>query len=443
MDFLNLPSLKTLSVEEAERVYTVSAEAVPPSACAHCGVVGELRGFGRRVQNYADLPSHAKQVVIAVNRRRWQCKACQHITMDPLPDMDEKRDATRRLVGFMQARSLRHTFTSIAEDVGVNEKTVRNVFGDYVAYLDDTVRFETPRVLGIDELHLLGRPRAVFTNIEKRTALGLLEDRDFQSVYRYLMWLPKKTNIEVVTIDMWRPYQSAVRDALGEKIPLVIDKFHVVRMANDGLEQVRKDIKRGPKDGVTLKLMRERHVLLKRESDLTETERLKLEVWLDRYPQLKAAYRLKEDYYKIWDHNNRADAEESYRAWLGAHTLETQAAYGDLIRAMKNWGTEIFNYFDHPVTNAYTESLNNVTRATDRLGRGYSFDIIRAKFLYSKIEFPKPGQIMAHSRYSAVREDFTDYAAQVETLANGSYGVPLSTLREILESTTETPLSTR
>ncbi len=43
---------------------------------------------------------------------------------------------------------------------------------------------------------------------------------------------------------------------------------------------------------------------------------------------------------------------------------------------MHNWHDEIFAYFDQPVTNAYTESANNLIRA--RLGRSYSFEVLRA-----------------------------------------------------------------
>ncbi|MBE0493150.1 MAG: transposase [Thiomicrospira sp.] len=36
------------------------------------------------------------------------------------------------------------------------------------------------------------------------------------------------------------------------------------------------------------------------------------------------------------------------------------------------------------MTNAYTESLNNLIRIMKRLGRGYSFEALRAKILFSE-----------------------------------------------------------
>jgi hypothetical protein len=47
---------------------------------------------------------------------------------------------------------------------------------------------------------------------------------------------------------------------------------------------------------------------------------------------------------------------------------------------------DIFAYWDSPsqITNAYTECLNGLIKMANRIGRGYSYDIIRAKTLYAK-----------------------------------------------------------
>lgn len=49
-----------------------------------------------------------------------------------------------------------------------------------------------------------------------------------------------------------------------------------------------------------------------------------------------------------------------------------------------NWRPFILNYFEYPVTNAYTQSLNNLIRVMNRLGRGYSFEGWRAKILFTE-----------------------------------------------------------
>jgi len=51
---------------------------------------------------------------------------------------------------------------------------------------------------------------------------------------------------------------------------------------------------------------------------------------------------------------------------------------------MNNWEEEIFNYFDSPITNAYTESLNRLIKTMNHIGRGYSFEALRAKILFTQ-----------------------------------------------------------
>lgn len=43
-------------------------------------------------------------------------------------------------------------------------------------------------------------------------------------------------------MDMWRPYQEAVETVLSDA-KIIIDKLHVLRLANNGLEQVRKNLR--------------------------------------------------------------------------------------------------------------------------------------------------------------------------------------------------------
>lgn len=60
-------------------------------------------------------------------------------------------------------------------------------------------------------------------------------------------------------------------------------------------------------------------------------------------------------------------------------------------------------YFDHsPLTNAYTEALNGLVKTANRLGRGYSFEVLRAKVLETgglqRVPRPAYGeQWMAHA----------------------------------------------
>ncbi len=184
-------------------------------------------------------------------------------------------------------------------------------------------------------------------------------------------------------MDMWAPYRDACKAVIPDA-QIVIDKFHVVKMANEAMEKVRK----GLRDRLTLKekrgLIHDRFVLLKRERDVTDKESLLLSGWLKNYDELRLAYRLKEDFFKIYDAQSPDEAQALYIAWKQRITPDLEPAFHDLVRAWDNWTPWILGYFDHPITNAYTEYLNSLIRVMNRLGRGYSFEALRAKILFSE-----------------------------------------------------------
>jgi transposase len=381
-NILNLASYRVLRVEETEHDYHVFAEAVQSVFfCPTCNS-SQVVGFGRREQMVRDLPTHGRRVGIYIDTRRFKCRDCSRTFYEPLPEADSRRLMTSRLVRWVGQQSLKRTFAGVAEEVGITEGTVRLVFKDFVAELEKTVRFETPQWMGIDEIHLI-RPRCVISNIHERTIVDMLVNRDKKTVINYLYNLPSKNQVRYVAMDMWVPYRDACQAVIPDA-QIVVDKFHVVRMANDAMERIRK----GMREQLTTKqrrgLMHDRFVLLKRERELTDKDRLLLDGWTANYPELAAAYRAKEDFFGIYDAKTPADAMARYEAWNKGIPTEVRAEFSDLIRAWTNWQPWIVNYFNHQVTNAYTESLNNLIRVMNRLGRGYSFEALRAKILFTE-----------------------------------------------------------
>ena len=381
MDVLNLPSYRVLQVEDTDGDYHIKAETVsPPARCIHCGS-DALVGFGRREQWIRDLPIHGRRVGIAIDTRRFRCKFCKRTFYEPLPAIDDKRLMTTRLKTWLEKKSLRHPFSQLSEETGVGALTVRQVFDDYAQDLKDSLRFETPEVLGIDEVHLIRRSRAVFTSIPACFVVEILPDRNKTTVARYLSDLPHKRRIRCVAIDMWRPYQEAVRESLPG-VSIVVDKFHVLKMANAALDSLRKAVGGGLPSEKRRSLMRYRHILLKRFSDLNEAQRKRLDGWGKDFPILLKAHQAKERFYDIYEAPSLSEASRRYKEWDASLTAEIRPIFGVLLTAFQNWEGPILAYFDHRVTNACTESSNNLIRAVQRMGRGYSFDVLRARILF-------------------------------------------------------------
>jgi transposase len=385
-NLLRLPGYRVTEVREAEYDYHVFAETVAIiPACPFC-IGSRCVGYGRSQVLIKDLPIHGKRVGLYINARRYKCRDCHRTFMESLSAVDEKYRMTQRLAQWVGPRSLQRTFTSVAEEIGVAEGTVRNLAHGYIADLAREYRFETPIYMGIDEIHLLSRPRAVITNLDENTVIDLLPDRDKRRLVRYLLSVPDRHQIEVVAMDMWKPYRDAVREALPDAT-IVIDKFHVLRMANQAIDELRRSLSRtNSSDSLRRKAAgtkRDAYLFRKREKDLSDSERLILDGWLRSIPELREAWRLKEAFYAVYDAETRLEAKKRFRTWAASIPPECGPAFQPILTAWGNWEPHILAYFDYSVTNALTESLNNLIRFTNRMGRGYSFDVLRARVLFT------------------------------------------------------------
>ena len=89
--------------------------------------------------------------------------------------------------------------------------------------------------------------------------------------------------------------------------------------------------------------------------------------------------------------------------WERSLTADHRAAFTELITAWQNWEGHILAYFNDPVTNVYTESLNSLIRATDRLGRRYSVEALRAKMLWAEV-VTKTRRRRSLERHSPLRD---------------------------------------
>ncbi len=179
---------------------------------------------------------------------------------------------------------------------------------------------------------------------------------------------------------MWASYHDAAREALPHA-KLVVDKFHVLKLLSGCLETIRKQIRKSLTDKQRRTLMHDRFLLLRRPHDLDERETLILEAWLKNFPRLEIAYHLKEAFYAIYEAPTKEIALQSYFAWFEQITPDIYESFLPFTLAVEHYGDAIFNYFTYRYTAGYTESLNGLMKLTQRMGRGYSFEAIRAKVL--------------------------------------------------------------
>ena len=325
-------------------------------------------------------------VKIEVIRTRYRCSECKSMITPQLSFLDEKRRATHRLIQQVRKRCLDRTFTQLAEDTGVVVNTIKNITLDFVEELERDIKFETPTIMGIDELKLMGTYRCVITNLAMNSLYDMLPERTQDTLIPYVAKLSDAEKVEWICSDMWRPFKKSFRLHLPNA-KLVIDKFHVVRMASEALDTERKALPSSLDRDARLNMKKHlRWILLRRPNSLTEDQQRilgNLEKW---HPEFKEAYDLKEQFYNIYEATTKDDAIQRFHEWESSIPKYLKS-FRDVAKTVNNNFEDIFTYWDAPIriTNAYTEGHNGITRVANRMGRGYTFEVLRAKMLYNKV----------------------------------------------------------
>lgn len=364
MDILNIKELSVLKVEGNEYDYLVTTECKEsPSTCIKC--------FGHRLVKHSinervisDVNIHGKRTKILLIHRRYKCKDCDYTFYQLLDSVNSDGKITKRLEAQLQKESLTRPFLVIAEQYGVSKMTVRRAFDSFVATKDEHKIMKAPRVIGIDEAHLNKTMRGVITDIENKKLIEILPNMYKSTVKEFIQTLEGYKDIEVATMDMASGYRYAMKE-LVPNVKCVIDKFHVVQYAQVALDRVRIDYKNSLGKADRNDFHKDKWLLQSNKEDLDEYNLEKRDEVLDKHEVLLTAYWFKE---MVRDLYTREDKKLAYDWFyqLEKSVPDKMTPFKDLMKTYNKVKPEIFNYFDQPYTNAYTESVNKVLYGTQQ-----------------------------------------------------------------------------
>jgi 5-methylcytosine-specific restriction endonuclease McrA len=128
-----LPDWHVTAVQRPPGLYLASASFGPtPTTCAKCDA--QIYKHGTKPVNYRDAPARGRQVLIKVNRKRYRCRSCFRTFLQPLPDMEDNHRLTIRCRNYVIDQAFLRPLTEIARDIGIDEKTVRQVAGEHIDF---------------------------------------------------------------------------------------------------------------------------------------------------------------------------------------------------------------------------------------------------------------------------------------------------------------------
>lgn len=212
----------------------------------------------------------------------------------------------------------------------------------------------------------------VVSDIDRGKLLEVIDSHKQEDIIEALKQQPEEVRLSVqeVSVDIWGGFPKVVQEVFPNA-QLVFDRFHVMKPVNAELNKVRKQA------GITVK--GSKFILLKNGINLTDSERVKLEIILSHAKRLQLAYELKEEFREIFE---TCKTVESGRNHLVKWLRKARFIYCDVIPTIRNHLDGICNYFLSRTTSDVMEGINNRIKLIKRQAYGFvNFDNFRARLL--------------------------------------------------------------
>jgi hypothetical protein len=179
--------------------------------------------------------------------------------------------------------------------------------------------------------------------------------------------------------------------------------------------------------------MNDRWLLTSNKEDLEPKHIAKRDMWFEKHIPLMVAYWFKEGLRDIYKSKDRKEAFERYSEWETG-IPDNMPHFKAVAETINNCKQEVFNYFLHRYTNAFTESINNVIKKVEKVGVGYSLDVLRAKVLYgtTATKRPKWGESHFYTLDKFMGDNYETDLSKEKPQFEGQY-VDITTLLQIMD----------
>jgi transposase len=370
--------------------------------CPTCGVPANFKGWREVV--LVDLPAFGTPAKLHWHKRRWRC-ADADCPKGSWTEEDRRIAAPRMKLTDRAGRTVTEevgrngrTVNELAVTLGCDWHTVNDAVLAYgAALVDHPGRFGEVTAVGLDEVAFVrAHPYRVtefstsIVDVAEGQLLDVVPGRGGAEPAAWLRSQPPawRDAVRYGTLDLSGTYR-AVFDAVLPTATLVADPFHVVRLANERLEECRRRVQnetlghRGRKHDP---LFRCRRLLTRAEERLDERGREKLTGLLragDPKGEVATAWHAKEAVRELYTHHDQALALEWVDRLSDDMTDRDQPPeVRALGRTLRRWRLPITAWHGCSFTNGPTEAVNNLIKRIKRVAFGFrSFANYRVRAL--------------------------------------------------------------
>jgi transposase len=355
-------------------IYTIQQD---PKTC-RCSACGSPRVQlrGRVERRFRSLPIGSRATFVVLHIPRVECQACGVVRQVKIPFADPRRSYTSAFERYALELSRRMTIRDVAKHLGVSWDVIKDI-----QKRDLSRRYSKPtlkhlRHIAIDEISIAKGHRylTVVMDLDSGAVVFVGDGKGADALKPFWKRLrASKAKIEAVAMDMSKAYRGAVSTHLHEAT-IVFDRFHVMKLFNEKLSNLRRALYREATDVLQKKVLKgTRWLLLKAAENLDEKrdEKKKLKEALALNQSLAVAYYLKEDLRQFWEQPGKAFATVFLDGWIKRAEASGIKMLQGMAKTLAAHRSGLLAYHDVMITSGPMEGTNNKIKTMKRQAYGF------------------------------------------------------------------------
>lgn len=343
--------------------------------CSGCGSWDVIKS-GKKERLFRTIPIGSREVILIADIQRLECKDCGLIRQEHLHFADERKSYTRSLKRYILELSKIGTIKDVADHLKVSWDLVKEVQKEYLQKHYSSPNLEGVKHIAIDEFAVKKGHKYMTVVLDLDTGIIIFvgDGKGAEALEPFWRRIKhNKVDIQAVAIDMSPAYISAVTNNLPQA-QIVFDHFHVVKLLNDELSNLRRELYNQETELNKKQLLKgTRWLLLKNNENLNdereESERLEEALAINK--PLSIAYYLKEELGLIWEQNSKQDAEKFLGKWVAKAMASKVPRLKKFASTLLAHRTGIFAWYDYPISTGPLEGLNNKIKTMKRQAYGF------------------------------------------------------------------------
>lgn len=338
-------------------------------ACASCGVA--CPAYDTEEASWRHLNFFQHEAYLHARVPRIECKSCgikRIVVPWARPGSGFSLLFEALVMALVQAMPVR----AAARLVGEHDTRLWRIIHHYVDKARAAADFSDVRRVGVDETAVRRGYQyiSLFVDLDRSQVLFATPGKDAETLQAFAEDLRAHRGDPEAVSDLCCDMSPAFIKGAAAYLPsaaITFDKFHLVKLINDALDQVRRSEQHGVAD-----LKSTRHLWLRNPVNLSQTQAARLKALNPSKSHLKTAraYRIRLAFQDLYKRSPQT-AERYLKRWYFWATHSRLPPIITAARAIKRNWQGVLRWFDAHISNGILEGLNSVVQAAKAKARGY------------------------------------------------------------------------